>query len=179
MKTPSAYEKAASRSLNVLHWILFALNVVLLLGLGFRTAQAWFSVPFEFRETMRLYPSEPEFADVKSAERQMKGALIFATAVYVIGAFFCYELFIKTKSLLTNLAAPLFIGFLLLTGESAHFFLPATDKARAVKTCEKAGIVWDKKAHFCDVMQLERKRLAKIRAQKKKATRRTARRTRK
>lgn len=172
MKTPSAYEKAASCSLNALRWIFFFANVALLLGLGFRTAQAWISAPSDFREIMRLYPSEPEFADIKSAERQMKGALIFVTAVYVIGAFFCYELFIKTKSLLTNLTAPLFIGFLLLMGESANFFLPALDKARALRTCEKAGIAWDKKAHFCDVMQLERKRLAEIKAQKKKAARR-------
>ncbi len=169
MKASTPYETAASRSLSALHWCLFLLNLALLLAPGFKIVQDWINLPVDFSRVMLAFPDEPEFLDTKSAHKQMRGALVFAAAVYVFGAFLCYEVFIKPKSFPTNLAAPFFIAFLCLTAESPNFFLPALDKARAIQTCENAGISWNKKKHTCDLMQLERKRLAEIKAQKKKA----------
>lgn len=157
LKNASSYTKA-SGSVRIFHAVLFVLNILLLFWQGFRTLQAWADVPFAFAETLTAYPSEPEFENQDGAERQMWAAMIFQVAVYAAGAFACYVLFIKSESLLMNLAAPLFVAFLVLTGESVNFVLPAMEKAREIRMCQSLDIKWNKKTHSCNFMELEKKR---------------------
>ncbi len=143
----------------VFRYTLFALNLLLLIGLGIKTAKLWLSLPFDFPEILQRFPDEPEFADIRSAERQYRFGLGFETAVFIIGAYLCYEFLIKTRSVRLNLIAPFAVAFLLLTAESVNFFMPALDKIRTIQVCEKNNLTWNKKTNRCNLMELERRRI--------------------
>lgn len=159
MKNKTLFSQFRLYGAAAFRYTLFALNLLLLIGWGMKTAKLWFFLPFDFPEMLQRFPGEPEFADIKSAERQYRFALGFETAVFIIGAYLCYEFLIKTKSLRLNLIAPFAIAFLLLTAESASFFMPALDKIRTIQVCEKNNLTWNKKTNRCNLMELERRRI--------------------
>lgn len=150
-----------------LRYLLFFLNLALLAWLGIKTAKAWVSDPFDFLDILDAYPSEPEFLDRAAAEKQFWMALSFETIVFIIGGFICYEILIKKKTIRRGLIAPLVIAFLWLTGESAFFFMPATDKQHTISVCTKMGISWNTKRGRCNLMDLETQRFARMAAAKK------------
>ncbi len=154
-------------------YLLYLFNLAVLAGLGVKTVNLWISTPFDFSDTLAAFPDEPEFINKAAAEKQLWGALTFETLLFVIGGFLCYELLIKQKTFRRGIIAPMVAVFLWTAGESAFLFLPATDKAHAINTCQAAKISWDTKNHKCRLMDLELKRFEKLKALKK-ATRNPA-----
>ena len=159
MKKNGFWQKSVSIAAAAARYGVFLFNLALLFALGLRTVKSWFSLPFDFLETLGLYPNEPEFADTNGAKSQFWAGIVFETVIFVLGSFLCYELLIKYKNLKKNLLAPLFIAFMLLTGESFMFFLPAVDKAREIETCVRMELTWNESRHRCNLMDLEKKRL--------------------
>lgn len=142
-------------------------NVAALGALGVKTVKLWTDKAFDLLETMKAFPAEAEFADLSAAERQVWRGIGFETFVFVIGGFLCYEFFIKPKSIRLRLIAPFVTAFLVLTGESVNLFLPALDKVHEIETCQMQGIPWSSRRHECDYMELERRRMERMRAAKK------------
>lgn len=142
-------------------------NVAGLGALGVKTVKLWTDKAFDLLETMKAFPAEAEFADLSAAERQVWRGIGFETFVFVIGGFLCYEFFIKPKSIRLRLIAPFVTAFLVLTGESVNLFLPALDKVHEIETCQMQGIPWSSRRHECDYMELERRRMERMRAAKK------------
>lgn len=142
-------------------------NVAALGALGVKTFKLWTNKAFDLLETMKAFPAEAEFADLSAAERQVWRGIGFETFVFVIGGFLCYEFFIKPKSIRLRLIAPFVTAFLVLTGESVNLFLPALDKVHEIETCQMQGIPWSSRRHECDYMELERRRMERMRAEKK------------
>lgn len=172
-KKPLSQIKTAAKA--VLRYTLILFNLSLLIGLGVKSVRMWLYLPMDFPETLRNFPEEPEFLDVSSATHQFWGGLIFETVVFVIGSYLIYELFIKNRSIRTNLIAPFVVVFLLLTAESVNFFLPALDKMRMIEVCQKADLTWNKKNNSCNLMDIERRRIEEIKkSQRAKNKRPTA-----
>ena len=142
-------------------------NVAALGALGVKTVKLWTDKAFDLLETMKAFPAEAEFADLSAAERQVWRGIGFETFVFVIGGFLCYEFFIKPKNIRLRLIAPFVTAFLVLTGESVNLFLPALDKVHEIETCQMQGIPWSSRRHECDYMELERRRMERMRAAKK------------
>lgn len=163
----SFFSQIRSYTSAFLRYLLFFLNLALLAGLGIKTAKAWVSDPFDFLDILDAFPAEPEFLNRAAAEKQFWMALSFETIVFIIGGFICYEVLIKKKTLRRGLIAPLVIAFLWLTGESAFFFMPATDKGHAISVCRNMGISWNTKRGRCNLMDLETQRFARMAAAKK------------
>lgn len=157
---------------SAIEYLLFAGNLALLAGLGVKTVRLWINEPFDFGDVVAAFPTEPEFVDKVSAEKQFWFALSFETLVFVIGGFLCYELLIRQKTLRRGLIAPFAAVFLWASGESVNLFMPATDKARAIESCRAAGISWDAKRHRCRLMDLELRRFERLKAAKEAALRR-------
>ena len=147
MKKNSYYQKIYAVAATCARYGLFFFNLALLFALGMRTIRSWFSLPFNFLETLENFPDETEFADIQSAKSQFWAAIGLETSVFVIGSFLCYELLIKNKGFKKNLLAPFFIAFMLLTGESFTFFFPAADKARDIDTCLRMDLTWTTSTH--------------------------------
>lgn len=158
--------------MSAIECLLFAGNLALLAGLGVKTVRLWINEPFDFGDVVAAFPTEPEFVDKVSAEKQFWFALSFETLVFVIGGFLCYELLIRQKTLRRGLIAPFAAVFLWASGESVNLFMPATDKARAIESCRAAGISWDAKRHRCRLMDLELRRFEQLKAAKESALRR-------
>ena len=152
---------------TVVRAALYFCGVAFLGALGAKTVKLWTDKAFDLLETMKAFPAEAEFADFAAAERQMWYGIGFETFVFVIGGFLCYEFLIKPKSVFLRLVAPLTIAFLILTGESVNLFLPALDKVHEIETCQAEGIPWSARRHECDYMELERRRMERMRAAKK------------
>lgn len=163
----SFFSQIRSYTSAFLRYLLFFLNLALLAGLGIKTAKAWVSDPFDFLDILDAFPGEPEFLDRAAAEKQFWMALSFETIVFIIGGFICYEILIKKKTIRRGLIAPLVIAFLWLTGESAFFFMPATDKGHTISVCRNMGISWNTKRGRCNLMDLETQRFARMAAAKK------------
>ena len=159
MRNKTLFSQFRLYTATAFRYTLFALNLLLLIGLGMKTAKLWISLPFDFPQILQRFPNEPEFTDIKSAEHQYRFALGFETAVFIIGAYLCYEFLIKTRSIRLNLIAPFAVAFLLLTAESVNFFMPALDKSRTIQVCEKNNLTWNKKTNRCNLMELERRRI--------------------
>lgn len=168
MKKNGFWNKCLCAAGTAARYGVFLFNLALLFALGLRTVKSWFSLPFDFLETLGLYPDEPEFANVESAKSQFWAGIAFESAIFVLGSFLCYELLIKYKNLQKNLLAPFFIAFMLLTGESIMFFLPAVDKAREIDTCVRMELTWNTNRHRCNLMDLEKKRLRLMKAKRLK-----------
>ena len=166
MKKAGLLRKITTAAATGLRYGMFFFNLFLLLALGIRTIKSWFSLPFDFLEIMDNFPNEPEFADTEAAKSQFWTGIGLETAVYVVGAFLCYELLIKNKDLKKNLFAPFFIAFMLLTGESFMFFLPAVDKTREIDACLHMELTWNASKHKCNVMDFEKKRVQKLKRKK-------------
>lgn len=152
--------------------LLFAGNLALLAGLGAKTVRLWINEPFDFGDIVAAFPTEPEFIDKVSAEKQFWFALSFETLVFVIGGFLCYELLIRQRTLRRGLIAPFVVVFLWAAGESVNLFMPATDKAQTIESCRAANITWDAKRHRCRLMDLELRRFEQLKAAKESAARR-------
>lgn len=152
--------------------LLFAGNLALLAGLGVKTVRLWINEPFDFGDIVAAFPTEPEFIDKVSAEKQFWFALSFETLVFVIGGFLCYELLIRQRTLRRGLIAPFVVVFLWAAGESVNLFMPATDKAQTIESCRAANITWDAKRHRCRLMDLELRRFEQLKAAKESAARR-------
>ncbi len=152
--------------------LLFAGNLALLAGLGVKTVRLWINEPFDFGDIVAAFPTEPEFIDKVSAEKQFWFALSFETLVFVIGGFLCYELLIRQRTLHRGLIAPFVVVFLWAAGESVNLFMPATDKAQTIESCRAANITWDAKRHRCRLMDLELRRFEQLKAAKESAARR-------
>lgn len=157
---------------HFLRYALFFCNVALLIRLGIETVQLWLGNPtgqdsYNFFDIMAAFPSEPEFIDRIAAEKQFWMVQTFKTIVYVFGIFFCYEILVRRNSVRRNLMAPMFIAFIWISGESASYFMPALDKAHAIRTCQSIGITWNPRTHRCNLMDLERQRLRQLTAEKK------------
>lgn len=168
MKKNSYYQKIYAVAATCARYGLFFFNLALLFALGMRTIRSWFSLPFNFLETLENFPDETEFADIQSAKSQFWAAIGLETSVFVIGSFLCYELLIKNKGFKKNLLAPFFIAFMLLTGESFTFFFPAADKAREIDTCLRMDLTWNTSKHKCNFMDLEKKRVRQMKIKKLK-----------
>ena len=95
---------------SAIEYLLFAGNLALLAGLGVKTVRLWINEPFDFGDVVAAFPTEPEFVDKVSAEKQFWFALSFETLVFVIGGFLCYELLIRQKTLRRGLIAPFAAG---------------------------------------------------------------------
>ena len=147
---------------------LYLFNLALLTGLGIQIAKLWLSDQFDFFETVIAFPDEPEFINQNEAKKQFWTAVTLESSIFILGGFLCYELLIKKKSLKKGLIACLLIIFLWTAGESAFLFMPATEKAHSIRTCLSFDISWDTKKHKCRLMDLEIKRLKKLKALKKK-----------
>lgn len=152
-------------------YLLYLCNLAVLAGLGVKTVNLWIATPFDFSDILTAFPDEPEFIDKVAAEKQLWGALIFETLIFVIGGFFCYELLIKQKTFRRAIIAPMAALFLWTAGESAFLFLPATDKVYEINACQAAKISWDAKNHKCRLMDLELKRFEQLKASKKASRR--------